>query len=379
MSPPVVVEVREHAFIHAIAVFVHEKCEIREGVVELHMAHSRQDDGGFVRGKAGDGLTRFVHEGGEYWMRRERKGAPMAVHGDSRFHEVVHLGGPSHAAIQTLCTLATEDDEDNGSGFRTHTWDAQNEFWKRQSRMLPRPWDSVVLDDKVKRRIETELDRFVGKATRTWYESMGIPYRRGILLHGPPGSGKTSTIAAIATRLRRNVYRVTPDRRLTDSGLQQALTNVRTDASIIVFEDVDCLFDLHRDKACEDSSVSFSGLLNALDGLQDPAGALFLYTTNHVERLDPALRRKGRVDLEIELGYCSPTQASTMFRRFYPASTDKDATAFAEKALRVMPKLTAATMQDFFVRMRTENAATALANVDFGNVPSDKAASGMWS
>ena len=348
--------------------FILERCDRVHGPVQFQLCSARQDDGSLLKTCSGVGTTTFSHDGHAFAFVRERVGVPLSSGNGSCVHQAVRLRGESLDQLKRLCAQAIEDeDPDMQDRFRTYAWDSQHEFWKRQSRMHPRPWESVILEPKVRARLEEELRAFTDPATRDWYHRMGVPYRRGILLHGPPGSGKTSTVAAIATWLRRNVYRLTPDRRMTDDALHQAVCNVRNDKAIVVLEDVDCLFDLHREKRSNDCALSFSGLLNALDGLQDPCGTLFVFTTNHADRLDPALRRKGRIDLEVELSHCSRWQARAMFERFYPDASEKEAETFASAALAACPTgLSTATLQDFFVRMRDETAAHAAAHVDFG-------------
>ena len=113
---------------------------------------------------------------------------------------------------------------------------------------------------------------------------------------------KTSTIAAIATRMKRNICRVNlVAPRLCDDSLLRAINSVKK-RSIVVMEDMDALFD-HREKNDPSQRVTFSGLLNAIDGLNDHAGGglIYLFTSNHPDKLDPALRRKGRIDLELHL------------------------------------------------------------------------------
>ena len=66
------------------------------------------------------------------------------------------------------------------------------------------------------------------------------------------------------------------------------------------------------------NGVTLSGLLNVLDGFTAPTGVLFVMTTNHVERLDPALLRPGRIDYKLYLGKASDRQKMELYRRFFP-------------------------------------------------------------
>lgn len=180
-----------------------------------------------------------------------------------------------------------------------------------------RPLGSVVLADGVADRIAGDVRNFLDR--RSWYAERGIPYRRGYLLHGPPGSGKTSFIQALAGSLSYDicVFNLS-ERGLTDDKLFHLLSNV-PERSFILMEDVDAAFN-KRVQTSEDgyqSSVTFSGFLNALDGVASGEERIIFLTTNHVEKLDPALIRPGRVDLAELIDDAHPSQARTLFERFY--------------------------------------------------------------
>lgn len=182
-----------------------------------------------------------------------------------------------------------------------------------------RPFDSVVLDDGMAEKIMADVTEF--SQSSSWYIDRGIPYRRGYLLHGPPGCGKSSFITALAGRLEYNICILNLfERGLTDDKLH-ALFAVTPPRSFILLEDVDAAF-VQRDAKQANYGVTFSGLLNTLDGVASTEERIVFMTTNHVNRLDPALLRPGRVDLSLEITYASPFQVAKMFRRFYPDHTD---------------------------------------------------------
>ncbi|TKY89122.1 hypothetical protein EX895_001653 [Sporisorium graminicola] len=176
---------------------------------------------------------------------------------------------------------------------------------------------SVVLGKGKKEAIVSDVNRFL-KRDR-WYAERGIPYRRGYLLHGAPGSGKSSFITALAGHLDFNICLLNlSERGLTDDKLNHLLSNA-PDRSILLLEDVDAAF-LGRQQAAEDgyqASVTFSGLLNALDGVASGESRIIFMTTNHIEKLDPALIRPGRVDLIAELGDAEREQVEELMTRFY--------------------------------------------------------------
>ncbi|KAF9265548.1 mitochondrial chaperone BCS1 [Marasmius fiardii PR-910] len=185
-----------------------------------------------------------------------------------------------------------------------------------------RPLSSVVLDKGVGEKIEGDVRTFLDR--RKWYAERGIPYRRGYLLHGPPGSGKSSFIQALAGSLNYDICLLNlSERGLGDDKLNHLLSNV-PERSFVLIEDVDAAFN-KRVQTSEDgyqSAITFSGFLNALDGVASGEERIIFLTTNHPERLDPALVRPGRVDTMEYIGDTTPDQAYTLFERFYGTDID---------------------------------------------------------
>ncbi len=182
-----------------------------------------------------------------------------------------------------------------------------------------RPLESVILDKGIKERIVEDVKDFL--ASGKWYYNRGIPYRRGYLLHGPPGSGKSSFIQALAGHLDYNIAILNlSERGLTDDRLNHLLTIIPK-GTLVLLEDVDAAFSNRRTQADADgyrgANVTFSGLLNALDGVASAEERILFLTTNHVERLDEALVRPGRVDMTVRLGEASRWQVEQLWDRFY--------------------------------------------------------------
>lgn len=160
-----------------------------------------------------------------------------------------------------------------------------------------RPLNSVVLEQGLTDRIVRDIREFIDNPK--WYIDRGIPYRRGYLLYGPPGCGKSSFITALAGELQHSICLLS----LTDSSLSDDrlnhLLSVAPQQSLVLLEDVDAAF-LSRDLAAENpikyqglGRLTFSGLLNALDGVASTEARIVFMTTNHVDRLDPAPIRPG--------------------------------------------------------------------------------------
>ena len=182
-----------------------------------------------------------------------------------------------------------------------------------------RPLESVILDRGVKERILSDVKDFL--ASVNWYYDRGIPYRRGYLLHGPPGSGKSSFIQALAGELNYNIATLNLSTRgLADDRLNHLLTIIPR-RTLVLLEDADAAFGNRRTQndasGYQGANVTFSGLLNALDGVASAEERILFMTTNHVERLDSALIRPGRVDMIMRIGELTRWQAGKFWDRFY--------------------------------------------------------------
>merc|ERR1719240_1805175 len=116
-----------------------------------------------------------------------------------------------------------------------------------------------------------------------------------------------------------------------------------------------------------ENSLTFSGMLNALDGVGGQHGQIFILTTNHREHLDPALIRNGRVDLHVEFTDATEEQMIGLFKSFYAAADDALATAFAkalQEKLGDERTISMAALQHYFIQQRKATAEEASAQVE---------------
>ncbi|XP_044752023.1 mitochondrial chaperone BCS1 [Coccinella septempunctata] len=232
-----------------------------------------------------------------------------------------------------------------------------------------RPIKSVVLDKGISDRILKDCHEFISNPS--WYTDRGIPYRRGYLLYGPPGCGKSSYITALAGELGFSISVLNlSERGLTDDRLNHLL-NVAPQQTIILLEDIDAAFvsreETPQQKAAYEglNRVTFSGLLNCLDGVASTEARIVFMTTNYLERLDPALIRPGRVDLKEYIGYCSSHQIEQMFLRFYPGENGRmQAREFAEIVKSFGKQVSPAQIQGFFMFYKHEDPKIVLKNCE---------------
>ena len=228
----------------------------------------------------------------------------------------------------------------------TPRWDD----WNVRQRVIPRAPESLVYSDNLISKIVSDAKKFL--ESETWYADMGIPWRRGYLLHGPAGNGKSSLITAVAGVLGKSICVLNlSSLSLTDDSLTNLLGDA-PDGSLILLEDVDAVFNQRNKAIGNESKLSFHGLLNALDGVTAQQGRLVFMTTNHLEKLDPALVRPGRADAHFFLGNASQVQVKRMLERFYPGIEAQVALTLAAR----VPENTfsMAKIQEFMLRHRDD-------------------------
>jgi len=251
--------------------------------------------------------------------------------------------------------------------------------WARTYPRPSRPMDTVVLDSVQKDSVIKDMNEYLHPSSERWYAARGIPYRRGYLFSGPPGTGKTSLSFALAGLFGLDIYVISlQEPTLTESDLLQ-LFNGLPRRCIVLLEDVDAA-GLRRDhnsgqqeaskskrngeKEAETeegqrsdqsesytlrdlaqelrsiaktdrgganekgrrqqntqqgtaTGISLSGLLNAIDGVATAEGRVLIMTTNHAEQLDAALTRPGRVDRRINFARATREQMAELFMRMY--------------------------------------------------------------
>ncbi|KAF8706056.1 P-loop containing nucleoside triphosphate hydrolase protein, partial [Rhizoctonia solani] len=224
---------------------------------------------------------------------------------------------------------------------------SQHGSWRWTDSRQKRPMSSIVLAPGVKEMLLSDTRDFL--KSEKWYADRGIPFRRGYLLHGVPGSGKSSLIHAIAGELALDIYVVSLSSSWINDATLTALMGRVPARCIVLLEDLDAAFtrstsrdgqstgaptndkkDEGKDKdennkdekKQEDvNTLSLSGLLNALDGVAASEGRILFATTNHLERLDPALSRPGRMDVWIEFKNATKWQCEQLFNNFFPAAS----------------------------------------------------------
>lgn len=291
-------------------------------------------------------VTRIVEEKQMSWRTREK--IIITMFGRNRSIMLDFLDNALHVSHENSIIISS--------------W--CNGWWGGSRRRKGRDAGTLFLNEGVLEEIIRDVRRFLKSAAL--YTRRGVPYHRGYLFHGPPGTGKTSVATVIATEFAMGVRYMNLNAFKDDNDLLSAMTSCPP-RSVILIEDVDAAGNAKQRRAIkpkeagakeEAVGVTTSGLLNALDGIIYPEGSIFVLTTNFPEKLDAALTRSGRVDKNICLGF--PT-ASTAIRMilYYHGSISPEVRRWVSESANSLSQadwqniLAHATKEDLYNRLTT--------------------------
>lgn len=240
--------------------------------------------------------------------------------------------------------------------------------WNEYEFRTNKSFDTLFIENKS--NILKQINFF--NNNEKWYQNNGNPYTLGIGLYGPPGTGKTSFIKSLAKHLNRNLIIIPLSKIYTEEQLNNAFyenkytsknkNSIDFSEKIICFEDIDCMSDIvnRRDKISKKHNISessssdidsddeslkklkkkdgvisveikptrtvtLSTILNLLDGIIEHPGRIIVMTSNHYDKLDPALVRPGRIDLEIEMKNASVELIDEFYNYYYNSNIPKSA------------------------------------------------------
>lgn len=226
-------------------------------------------------------------------------------------------------------------------------WRYGGEQWDIGITRAARDIDSVVLDEDVKTRVVEDFKTYLSPKTRAEYIKLGIPWRRGLLFYGPPGTGKTSLVTALASEFALDIYILDLSSGVLNDWRLARLFEQLPPNCIVLLEDIDgygvagakkgkkkgARSRKRDDEVTKAEGITRGGLINTLDGVNAAEGRITIMTTNFRERLDKALIRDGRVDLELKLGHASPEVAAKLFKRIITLTTETAAAETTETVL----------------------------------------------
>ena len=194
-------------------------------------------------------------------------------------------------------------------------WGLDGCWWEELQEVDCRLLDSVILEPKLKTKIQSALDKFCNIELKEKLKTLGIKNKLNIVLEGLPGTGKSSTAIAIATTLQKDIASIDFNQKdLNDISFIKSMRKFPHNA-ICLLEDFDALF-LERNKT-DNTRVSFSCLLNFLDGAFSRSDMISIITTNHISKIDKAILRPMRTDYVFTFSYCSKYQCEKMFAKLF--------------------------------------------------------------
>lgn len=244
-------------------------------------------------------------------------------------------------------SLYTEKDQKKTLIYRGTTKSGTVEpTWQRCMARSPRPFSTVILNEAIKKKLVDDVTDYLEPATQRWYSNRGIPYRRGYLLHGPPGTGKSSLSLALAGFFKMRIYIVSLS---SITATEESLGTLFAELPrrcVVLLEDIDSAGLTHTREENKNGGsgssiemepgqltpgngntndnnnnppgrLSLSGLLNILDGVASQEGRVLIMTTNHLEKLDKALIRPGRVDMIVEFGLADSDMVAAIFKAIF--------------------------------------------------------------
>ena len=224
--------------------------------------------------------------------------------------------------------------------------------------------DTIYLPTKQKKAIIDDLNYFLDSKTIKKYKQLGITHKRTYLFEGVPGSGKSSFIMGLASYFGYNIAIVTFTPKMTDNcliRLLRILEDKEEKKIFIIFEDMDCIFKERKSNDESRNSITFSGILNALDGITTRDNMICFITTNYKQHLDSALIRPGRVDYIMKFDYVCKEQVLKIFTVFTECA--EKAQIFYNELTRFNINISVSLLQQYLLKYINQ-PDEAIANLD---------------
>lgn len=189
----------------------------------------------------------------------------------------------------------------------------QTEDFTVRNSLKPRNFETIVLPSVDKEYLIANLNKW--RNMKQWYNDHSIIYKKGILLYGEPGAGKSSIIRAISEMFGKCNIVISNSSKPGDILDNHNIHVGNSIMTVFVFEDIDILF-MNRSGISDEKSSALNTVLQILDGPLSKSNTIYIATTNKRELLDPALTRPGRFDLQLEVKYFDEELALEFVEKF---------------------------------------------------------------
>jgi chaperone BCS1 len=212
-----------------------------------------------------------------------------------------------------------------------------------ERRIVRCDWNELVLDRNVLSLLRDDFESFFNR--EEWFRKNRLPFRRGYLLHGPPGNGKSTAVRAMLTSRGLTAYTLRLfDPQTDDSDLERLFEKaLKNRPSMVLFEDIDRAFPRTGESKAR---VSMQSLLNCLDGVGTGEGVVVVATANEPTILDPAfLRRPGRFDRVVHF----PNPDMDLREKYFRRMADKPEASNVERAVAESEGFSFAQLREAYV------------------------------
>ena len=339
-------------------------CEKLKNNIEHHMyldkcIYSDMDDNELIDYIAYDKDFTVFYKDIEFKMNRKTVGEPVWIQsrGEVGNYEEIEINIESDKLsddeiieitkdfIQECKEKYHENRKLKNNNDNIFLWSYSDGFWDNIKKIKKRDIETVILDKEIKNEVNKCLDNYGNKDLKERLNKLGINLKMNIVFSGLPGTGKSSLMFAIASELNKDIATIDFNNRdLNDHGFICA-TNKIPKNSIFVLEDIDALY-ISRNKS-DENRVSFSCILNFLDGVYSKENLISIITTNHLNKLDKAIIRPMRINSIINFTYCSKYQYNEIFKLIFP-----DENEIREKLYKIIKnkKYTTSMLQKFLIK-----------------------------
>ena len=225
---------------------------------------------------------------------------------ETNFNEFIKKAGDIYD--EECINIETSDEKIN-------VYMSSDDWWYRLNTIRKRDQNTVYLPKLKKDTIIQKIGSFLSKESKEIFRFLGIPCKLNLLFEGQPGTGKTTTIKAVASHFKFDIRIVNFTPSMTDDKFMSLVRGIKT-KSILILEDIDCIFQERKKNDDAKNMITFSAVLQILDGLATRQGLVTIMSTNYKNILDKALLRPGRIDEIVTFEFIAKAEIQKMFVNF---------------------------------------------------------------